>query len=168
LIGKNLPNFKKKIFRMFWFLLITLLLIGLVLVIAEVLFVPGTTIVGIIGVFVTAGGVYYAFVTFGSEIGWIVLASALVLNFGALIYGFRTGAWKKFALKSSIRSRAFDDRLNGLVIGMQGKAVSDIKPIGKAEIGEGIYEVKSESGFISVGTVVFITKLENNTIIIKS
>ncbi|MCL6259352.1 nodulation protein NfeD [Aquiflexum sp. TKW24L] len=153
---------------MVWFILVTLLLIGLILVMAEILFVPGTTIVGIIGVLVTAVGIYYAFETFDKEAAGIVLAGALVLNFGALIYGFRTGAWKKFALKSAINSRAFDDRLKGLEIGMKGTTISDIKPIGKAEIGEVIYEVKSESGFISVGTTVFITKLENNTIIIKS
>ena len=153
---------------MVWFILSTLLIIGLILVIAEILFVPGTTIVGIIGVLVTAVGIYYAFVTFEKQVAGMVLVAALVLNFGALLYGFRTGAWKKFALKSAIKSRAFDDRLKGLVVGMQGIAVSDVKPFGKAEIGEGIYEVKSESGFISVGTTVFITKLENNTIIIKS
>jgi membrane-bound ClpP family serine protease len=153
---------------MVWFILSTLLLIGLILVIAETLFVPGTTIVGIIGVFVTAVGIYYAFVTFDRQVAGMVLVATLVLNFGALIYGFRTGAWKKFALKSTIKSRAFDDRLKGLEIGMKGITISDVKPIGKAEIGEGIYEVKSESGFISVGTSVFITKLENNTIIIKS
>jgi membrane-bound ClpP family serine protease len=153
---------------MVWFILSTLLLIGLILVIAEILFVPGTTIVGIIGVFVTSVGIYYAFVTFDRQVASMVLVASLVLNFGALIYGFRTGAWKKFALKSAIKSRAFDDRLNGLVVGMKGTTISDIKPIGKAEIGDGIYEVKSESGFISVGTTVFITKLENNTITIKS
>ena len=143
-------------------------MIGLVLVIAEILFVPGTTIVGIIGVLVTGVGIYYAFVTFDNQVAVMVLVATLVLNFGALIYGFRSGAWKKFALKSTIKSRAFDDRLKGLEVGMKGTAISDIKPIGKAEIGDGIYEVKSESGFISVGTVVFITKLENNIIIIKS
>ena len=153
---------------MVWFILSTLLLIGLILVIAEILFVPGTTIVGIIGVLVTAVGIYYAFVTFDNQVAGLVLIAALVLNFGAIIYGFRTGAWKKFALKSAIKSRAFDDRLKGLEVGMKGITISDVKPIGKAEIGEGIYEVKSESGFISVGTSVFITKLENNTIIIKS
>ena len=136
--------------------------------IAEILFVPGTTIVGIIGVLVTGVGIYYAFVTFDNQVAVMVLVATLVLNFGALIYGFRSGAWKKFALKSTIKSRAFDDRLKGLEVGMKGTAISDIKPIGKAEIGDGIYEVKSESGFISVGTVVFITKLENNIIIIKS
>lgn len=153
---------------MTWFILISILLIGLILVLAEILFVPGTTVVGIIGLIVTAGGIYFAFIKFDTHVGYIVLISAVLLNLIALVYGFRSGVWNKFALKDAITSRSFDDRLAGLEIGMAGKAVSDIKPIGKAEFGDNIYEVKSDSGFIPVGSNVFITKLEDNKIIIKS
>lgn len=152
---------------MTWFILISLLTIGLVLVITEILFVPGTTLVGILGVVVTIVGIYYAFISFDSQFAWIILGLTLLLNFSVLIYGFRSGVWKKFALKESITSRAFDDRLLGLEVGMEGKTISDLKPIGKAEFLNRIFEVKSNSGFISVGSKVFITKLENNTIIVK-
>ncbi|MFC0264813.1 NfeD family protein [Fontibacter flavus] len=153
---------------MTWFILISILLIGLILVLAEILFVPGTTVVGIIGLLVTAGGIYFAFLKFDAQVGYIVLVSAMLLNLIALVYGFRSGVWNKFALKDTITSRSFDERLAGLEVGMAGKAVSDIKPIGKAEFGDNIYEVKSDSGFIPVGSNVFITKLEDNKIIIKS
>jgi membrane-bound ClpP family serine protease len=152
---------------MTWLILISLLTIGLILVITEILFVPGTTLVGILGVVVTIGGIYYAFISFDSQVAWIILGLTLLLNFSVIIYGFRSGVWKKFALKESITSRAFDDRLLGLEVGMEGKAISDLKPIGKAEFLDRIFEVKSNSGFISVGSKVFITKLENNTIIVK-
>jgi membrane-bound ClpP family serine protease len=152
---------------MAWFILISLLTIGLILVITEILFVPGTTLVGILGVVVTIGGIYYAFISFDSQFAWIILGLTLLLNFSVLIFGFRSGVWKKFALKESITSRAFDDRLLGLEVGMEGKAISDLKPIGKAEFLDRIFEVKSNSGLISVGSKVFITKLENNTIIVK-
>ncbi len=152
---------------MTWLILISLLTIGLILVITEILFVPGTTLVGILGVVVTIGGVYYAFISFDSQVAWIILGLTLLLNFSVLVYGFSSGVWKKFALKESITSRAFDDRLLGLEVGMEGKTISDLKPIGKAEFLNRIFEVKSNSGFISVGSKVFITKLENNTIIVK-
>ncbi|MFD2202778.1 NfeD family protein [Shivajiella indica] len=153
---------------MTWFILVSLLLIGLVLVLTEILFVPGTTLVGLLGLIVTLGGIYYAFIKFDNNLAWIIVGAALLLNFSALVYGFRSGVWNKFALKEAITSRSFDDRLAGLEIGMEGKAISDIKPIGKAEFGERIYEVKSDSGFIMVGTKVFIARLEDNKIIIKS
>lgn len=153
---------------MTWLILSSLLVIGLILVVTEILFVPGTTLVGIIGLLVTAGGVYYAFISFEPQTAWVILGLSLLLNFTVLFYGLRSGAWKKFALKESITSRAFDDRLLGLEIGMEGKTVSDLKPIGKAEFSDRIYEVKSNSGHISVGSKVFISKLENNTIIVNN
>ncbi|UJP63291.1 NfeD family protein [Mongoliitalea daihaiensis] len=152
---------------MTWFILISLLTIGLILVVAEVLFVPGTTLVGILGAIVTVVGVYYAFISLDINVAYGVAAATLTANLGMLIYGLRSGVWKKFALTNSIQSRAFDNRLEGLYVQMEGVATSDIKPIGKAEFADKIYEVKSDAGFIRVGTKVWISKLENNTIIVK-
>jgi len=153
---------------MVWLILISLLLIGLILLITEILFVPGTTVVGLIGLVVTAAGIFYAFLSFEPTLAWTILIIAGLANVLSLVYGLRYGAWKKFALKSSNKSRVFENRLEGLSVGMEGKAISDIKPFGKAEIGEKIYEVKSSSGFITVGSPLKIVKLENNTIIVKS
>lgn len=153
---------------MTWFILISLILIGLILIMAEVIFVPGTTIVGLIGLIITVAGIYYAFISLEYGTAWAVLSITGILNLGALFYGFRSGVWKRFALKESVTATTFENRLNGLAPGMEGTAISDIKPIGKAEFMEKPFEVKSNSGFITVGTKVIITKLENNTIIVKS
>jgi membrane-bound ClpP family serine protease len=91
----------------------------------------------------------------------------VALNFAAIVYGFRSGVWNKFSLKSSMQGGAFDDRTIGLEEGMTGKAVSDIKPFGKAQFGEEVYEVKSEQGFIPVDTEISIIKIENNKILVK-
>lgn len=153
---------------MTWFILLSLLSIGLILILTEIIFVPGTTIIGILGLIFTGSGVYYSFLKFDSSLAWVILGLAIFANFSAIFYGFKSGLWNKFALKETITSKSFDGRLLGLELGMKGNAVSDIKPIGKAEFLEKIYEVKSDSGFISVGTTVFITKLEHNRIIVKN
>lgn len=153
---------------MTWFILLSLLSIGLILILTEIIFVPGTTVIGILGLIFTGVGIYYSFLKFDPSIAWVIVGFALLANFMALFYGFKSGVWNKFALKESMTSRSFDGRLLGLEVGMEGKSVSDIKPIGKAEFLEKIYEVKSDSGFISVGTIVFITKLEDNRIIVKN
>jgi membrane-bound ClpP family serine protease len=146
----------------------SLLTIGLILVLLEILFVPGTTLVGLLGVLVTAAGIYYAFITLENQTASLILGVTILVNFTALFYGFKSGVWKKFALKETLSSRTFDDRLLGLTLGLEGKAISDIKPIGKAEFLDKIYEVKSEMGLIPVGKTIFIHKLENNKIIVKS
>ena len=148
-------------------ILASLLLIGLILLLVEILFIPGTTVVGIFGMLVSLAGIGYAFMAFDSQIALWITALALVLNFAAVWYGFSSGVWKRFSLKSSIKGGAFDGRTDGVSVGMAGKAVSDIKPFGKVAFGDQVLEVKSEDGFIEVGKEVSISKIENNKILVK-
>lgn len=134
---------------------------------AEVILIPGTTVVGIFGLIVSIAGVVYAFVSYDQTTAAWITAIAVAVNFAAIVYGFKSGVWNKFSLKSTLDGGAFDGRTIGLEEGMIGKAVSDIKPFGKAMFGEVIYEVKSEQGFIPVETTIQITKIENNKIIVK-
>jgi membrane-bound ClpP family serine protease len=152
---------------MIWIILSSVFCFGLLLIILEILFVPGTTLVGILGVIFTIVGIIYAFNVLENSNAWVVTITALVANSGAIVYGFNSNVWKKFALKQVISSKAFDDRLVGLETGMEGKTISDLKPYGKAEFNDNVFEVKSNAGFISVGTIVKITKLENNLITVK-
>ncbi|WP_339863942.1 NfeD family protein [uncultured Algoriphagus sp.] len=145
----------------------SLLIIGLILLLAEVLFVPGTTVVGIFGLAVSLAGVAYAFLSFEPAIAWWITAVAVILNLVAIVYGFSSGVWDRFSLKSAITGGAFDGRTDSLQVGMPGKTTSDLKPIGKASFGDVVYEVKSENGFIPVETTVTIMKIENNTILVK-
>lgn len=148
-------------------ILSSLLIIGLILLLIEVLFIPGTTVVGIFGLVVSLAGIAYAFSIFDAEVALWITGVAAILNLIAVWYGFSSGVWNKFSLKSSMQGGAFDERTSGLAIGMTGTAVSDIKPIGKASFGENSYEVKSENGFIEVGKAVSIVKIENNKILVK-
>lgn len=142
----------------------TLLLIGLILLVVEILFIPGTTVVGIFGFLVSFAGLTFAFLNFDYSIALWITGLALAINFAAVWYGFSSGVWKKFSLKSTQSGGAFDGRTDGLEVGMKGLAVSDIKPYGKASFNDIWVEVKSESGFIGVNTPVTITKIENNKI----
>jgi membrane-bound ClpP family serine protease len=137
----------------------SLLLIGLVLLLVEILFIPGTTVVGIFGFLVSLAGLAFAFTNFDYSLALWITGGAIALNFGAVWYGFSSGVWKK--------GGAFDGRLDGLAVGMEGVAVSDIKPFGKAAIQDEWYEVKSETGFIEVGKTVVISKIEHNKITVK-
>lgn len=133
----------------------------------EILFVPGTTIVGLIGVVFSGIGIYYGYQEFSVATATIIFILTLLTNLGMLVYGFKAGVWKKFSLMETNTGRSFDGRLKGLEIGQKGTTKSDCRPFGKAEFGDVIYEVKSDRGFISTHEDVYIHKLENNKIIIK-
>src|SRR5690554_5902409 len=105
---------------MTWFILISLLILGIVLVLIEILFIPGFTLAGILGIVVTGVGIYYAFQTFEYQTALVILGFATLSNITLIVVGFRSGLWKKFSLKDTISSRSFDDRLLGLEVGQQG------------------------------------------------
>jgi len=152
---------------MVWFILVSLLTLGVVLMLVEVLFIPGTTLVGALGILLSGVGVYYGFINFETGTALTTLGLAVLANVLGIIYGFKSGVWNKFSLKDTVSSRSFDNRLAGLEVGQKGRTVSDFRPYGKVEIADRMYEAKSEVGFISTGTEVYVEKLEDNRIIIN-
>jgi membrane-bound ClpP family serine protease len=96
-----------------------------------------------------------------------VLGGFLVVSGVALYVSFKGDVWKKFALKSSIDSRVNDDLKNNLMVGDYGIANSSLRPNGKAEFNEKIFEVRSNGRYVDTGEKVKIIKIESNRIIVE-
>ncbi len=78
-----------------WSTVLSLVVFGLVLVVAEVIFVPGTTVVGVIGFCFLVVGVGLSFKYFGSEVGWVMLGTTSVASGGLLYFSFTTNMWSR-------------------------------------------------------------------------
>ncbi len=150
-----------------WSTVISLVVFGLVLVVAEVIFVPGTTVVGIIGFCFLVVGVGLSFKYFGSEVGWVMLGTASVASGGLLYFSFTTNMWSRFSLKSSNKSKVNEGELDQLLVGMEGKAISALRPIGKAELNNQIVEVKTNGDYLDSGSRIRVIKIVSNQIIIE-
>jgi membrane-bound ClpP family serine protease len=150
-----------------WTIIILLLLIGLALIIIEVIFIPGTTVIGLMGVVFSIVGIVISYKNFGSEVGFYILLGVLATTAIALFYSFRSGMWTKFSLKSSIKSKVNEGLMNSLQVGDEGKAVSSLKPMGKVQFSSGQFEVKTLGDYVDVGTKVKIVHVEPSQIIVK-
>lgn len=111
-----------------WITVILLLVAGIVLLIAEIIFVPGTTVLGIIGAALLVFGVIIGYSKFGSQTGTIILVSALVTGGIVTVLSFRTGAWKRFALKTTNKSRFNEDIKVEHLLGAEGITLSALRP----------------------------------------
>ncbi|MDB4448087.1 NfeD family protein [Roseivirga sp.] len=151
-----------------WLAIIVLILVGLVLIYLELIFVPGTTILGLLGLALTGIGVYMAYERHGVTSGSVVLVGSLLITIGALVWSFRSNAWSKFSLKGRNESKVNEHYNDDLQVAMRGLAVSDLKPIGKAEFNNKAYEVASHGHLIESGTEVEIIRLSGNKIIVES
>ncbi len=150
-----------------WLAVILLVFFGLAFIIAEIIFVPGTTILGFMGLLFTVAGVVISYTIFGAGIGTIVLAITLIVTLSVFIYSFRTGVWEKFALKDVNKSKFNEGSLETLQVGEEGTTLSSLRPVGKAEFKDVVFEVTTLGQFLSSDTPVRIVTIRNNKIIVE-
>jgi membrane-bound ClpP family serine protease len=150
-----------------WIIILALLLIGLILIIIEVVFVPGTTLVGVIGVIFAGAGILFSYRHYGNDTGLNVLLGTSAVTAIALYFGFRSEAWSKFANKSAINSKVNEGSTAALQLGEEGVCVSTLKPMGSVQFASGQFEVKSLGDYVDVGTKVRIVHIQPNQIIVK-
>jgi membrane-bound ClpP family serine protease len=150
-----------------WLAVILLIFFGLGFIIAEIIFVPGTTLLGLFGLIFTIIGVIISYISFGAGIGTIVMIVAGTIGVGALVYSLKSGVWEKFALKGSINSKVNEGEKEDLQVGEEGITVSSLRPIGKGEFKERIYEVTTLGNFLTTDTKIRIVSIKNNKIIVE-
>lgn len=149
-------------------LIITLILVGLLLILAEILLVPGVGVAGILGILSLGGSCYYAFYEYGELSGGIVTGVNALLILGFSIYVLRAKTWQKMALETSIDSKAVQDESSVLSVGEKGRAVTRLAPMGTVRFGENIVEAKALEGIIEPGADVEIVLIEDNKIYVST
>jgi membrane-bound ClpP family serine protease len=144
-----------------------LIIVGLLFLILEILVVPGTTVVGVVGFILIAIGVWQTYAAYGTPAGHWVLAGTLVLTIAALVLSLRSDTWKRFMLKSNLDGKAntFDE--DAVKVGDEGIAISRLAPMGKALINNQYFEVSSSGDLIDEQSKIVVTKIEFNKIYIK-
>jgi membrane-bound ClpP family serine protease len=148
-------------------LIIALIAIGIVLLIIELLVIPGVTIAGIGGFILIIVGIFFAYKSQGTLIGNYILLGSAAFCIVMVVYALRTNTWKNVGLKSNIDGRVTAFELDSLKEGDEGITITRLAPIGKAMVNDVICEAKSKSGFIDEKTEIVITKVVNNQIIVK-
>jgi len=150
-----------------WLAVILLILFGLGFIIAEIIFVPGTTLLGLFGLIFTIIGIIISYVSFGAGVGTLVLIISVVFGVGVLIYALKSGVWEKFALKGSIDGKVNEGEKEDLQVGEEGMTISSLRPMGKGEFKEKIYEVTTLGNYLTADTKIRIVSIKNNKIIVE-
>jgi membrane-bound ClpP family serine protease len=150
-----------------WTSIISLIVVGLALVIAEIIFVPGTTLVGIIGFVLMAIGVGLGFRYFGGTTGWTIAGVTAVTSGVVLVYAFKANVWGRFSLKSTMEGKVNEGALADIVVGAEGTALSALRPSGKAEILRRTVEVRTLGAYVESGTKIRVTQVMANQVIVE-
>ena len=148
-------------------IIITLILFGIIAILAEFLIIPGLGVAGILGLALLVASSVYAFNQMGSRIGTIVTAVDIVIVVLMLIIMLKARTWKRFELKDSIDASVEDDSKN-VHEGQRGKTITRIAPVGTARFREITCEVRSYDGtLIDPSVEVEVVRIDNNQIFVR-
>lgn len=143
---------------------ILLILIGFGLIVAEVYLIPGFNIVGILGFLMVLFAVGFVYVEGGILGGTIALASSMAFGSGLFYMLWKSGAWNRFILATSLRSDeqlvAREHEHRARYLGKSGVAVTPLRPTGVIEIDGERIEVVTEGEFIAAGSKVRVVAMD--------
>lgn len=146
-------------------LVISFIIIGLLLLFAEILIIPGVGVAGILGVLSLVGSCVYAFLEVSTTAGIITTVSVVVLLVVMTIYVLRAKTWKRISLNTNIDSKAISDVK--VSVGDSGKTITRLAPMGQAVIGGESTEVKALEGMIDSNVEVVVVMIDDNKIYVK-
>ena len=146
--------------------IITLILVGLVLIFAEILLIPGVGIAGILGLLSMGGSCYYAFTQLGQTTGIVVTVINAVLIVALTVWVLRAKTWKRLTLETNVDSKAVS--ADGvLTLGERGRTQTRLAPMGMVRFDDDVVEVKALEGMIDPGVDVEIVMIEDNRVYVK-
>ena len=134
-----------------------LLLLGIILILIEILFIPGTTVFGILGLISVFASDYLSISYFGVEFGIIYSITSGILCLLIIIY----------ALKNIHTHKVSKNQYSELSIGDIGISSSSLKPYGKGVFKDKSYEIKSLENFIEENKKIKIINILQDKILVK-
>jgi len=145
-----------------------IILVGVLLIIIEVIFIPGTTLVGILGTILIFYGLYISFTDLGAMYGVIISLCTVIIIASSIYYSIQKKVWKRYSLQTEIFGKVDNDKIKGLTIGQEGITISTLKPLGTAEFNNKRVEVSSLGGvFVEAKTRVRIINVKKGRVTIE-
>ncbi len=148
------------------FFLILLILVGIILLILEIMILPGL-IAGILGTAMIMVGVWIGYNTYGSSTGHIIAAGTAAATAASLYFAFKSNVWQRFSLQQANSSNI--KRVDELHIlpGEIGKTISVLRPMGTAMFKDERIEVQTFGEMIDANVNIEVVQVMPNKLIVK-
>ncbi len=147
--------------------IILLILTGVLLIILELLVIPGITISGLSGLGLMAGGVYISYSKFGVVTGNWVLFITLIITVSLIIWALRGKTWKRFSLNTEISDNVETFSEDAIKIGDIGNTITRLNPMGKVRVNDIEVEARCPDNFVDPQVEIEVTKVTKTYIFVK-
>ena len=159
---------------------IILFIVGLILLILEIFFIPGFGVTGIAGIALVIGSIFFSLFKIGPvfdhhafQIAVMQMAAALIVSVGSISllvkYLPKSDRFLKLALHDQvsasggfIASSDFSE-----IIGKSGESITALRPAGKVMVEDKIYDVVTDGRFVEKNKPIKVISTDKNRIIVS-
>lgn len=160
--------------------------LGFVLVLVELIFIPGIVVLALAGVMLMLGSLLWAMVDYyPSAPEWpsldVFLVPLVNLGIAVALSGVAIFLLAQFFPKLPLLRRLVlttdlggdargETAMAALPVraGDRGRAVSALRPVGRAEIGGEVYDARTEGDFVASGVAVEVLRAEGSEVVVQS
>ncbi len=148
-----------------------LLIAGLLLLAAELVLIPGSTVVGLLGAGSILASIY---LQFGGDFPLVAGLAVILIGVGlGLAFWLLPSSTltRRFALATSLEGNSATGSTSNIkpnLLGRYGRALSDLRPSGVADIEGERVDVVADGEFISVGSSLEVVRVEGRRVVVKS
>ena len=129
------------------FFISVLILFGILLIVLEILALPGF-IVGLLGAVFVVMGIGWTWQVYGSDIGLLTGIITLAITGVSIWSAFRTGFWQRFSLQEKLEGRMNEIDPTSVHVGDRGAAVSSLRPMGTVKVNGQKYQASTEGELV--------------------
>lgn len=161
------------------FIEIILFAVGVVLLILEIFVIPGFGIPGILGIIFVIGSLFLGLISDFPIISWSLVEDAIIqlasvfLITGAVIFLLshflpQSSFFNRFILVDEIKEQSGYSSKETLkhLIGIEGKALTDLRPAGTAMLNNERTDVVTEGDFIAHDAEIKVIKVEGSKVVV--
>ena len=154
--------------------------LGILLLLLEILVIPGFGIAGISGIILVLSGIFLSFVknplsATSSQLNqaFYSFSFTIIVTFLGIIIAWRylphTSLWKRLILNfSETRKQGFDSSASAQsFLGKTGESLTQLRPSGRVMVGGKTLDVITEGEFIEKDKPIKVIKVEGNKITVK-
>ncbi|MCD8072574.1 MAG: NfeD family protein [Alistipes sp.] len=140
----------------------------MLLLVAELVLLPGLSIAGICALISFLGAVYIAFTNYGPTGGAITIAVIAVLSIIATFFSLRAKTWRRLALGEEVQGTSQPLPQETVAEGAIGKTITRLAPLGNIDIDGEKYEARSVGDlYVNPNTEIEVVGFENFTVLVK-
>lgn len=142
---------------------------GVLVLIAEIV-LPSAGILTIIAASLIGYSLYLVFTDISNFAGMMFILADLIVLPVAVFAGFKLMASSPVTLKTTLsRAAGYSSQSEALAayLGKTGTAITDLRPAGTARIEEKRVDVVSRGEYINKGSMVRVTAVEGNRVVVR-